>query len=111
MDINGIQRLADCTGNQSQRRGYDSGKYQSLAASTNFVPSKSLSFYGTTLGAWDQRNDHSGNQFQLGMNYRLPWDFSVNLSGTHNTAGFRTLLDTLQDEDDVTGIKIAIAHH
>ena len=80
-------------------------KYQSLAASTNFVPSKSLSFYGTTLGAWDQRNDHSGNQFQLGMNYRLPWDFSVNLSGTHNTAGFRTLLDTLQDEDDVTGIK------
>ncbi len=80
-------------------------KYQSLAASTNIVPSKSLSFYSMTLGAWDQRNNHSGTQFQLGMNYRLPWDISVNVSGTHNTAGFRTLLDTLQDEDKVTGVK------
>ncbi|EBY0812105.1 fimbrial protein [Salmonella enterica subsp. enterica serovar Lattenkamp] len=80
-------------------------KYQSLAASTNVVPTKDLSFYTTTLGAWDQRNDHTGNQFQIGANYRLPWNMAVNLSATHNTAGYRSLVDTLQDDNEASGVK------
>ncbi|MFL4211750.1 fimbrial biogenesis usher protein [Enterobacter mori] len=80
-------------------------KYQSVAANVNVIPFQDLSLYANTLSAWDQRNDHMGNQFQIGSNYRLPWNLSVSLSGTHNTSGFRTLVDTLRDEDETAGVK------
>ena len=80
-------------------------KYQSLAANLSVVPYQSLSLYANTLSAWDQRNAHTGNQLQIGSNYRLPWNMTVNLSGTHNTVGYRSLVDTLQDDDETSGVK------
>ncbi|MGY4730834.1 fimbrial biogenesis usher protein [Burkholderia pyrrocinia] len=72
-------------------------QYDALAGGWSALPFKNTTFTGTVQLAADQRNHQYGAQLSMSANTRLTHSSSLSASFTRRSAGYRDLLDTLQD--------------
>ncbi|MGB7801788.1 fimbrial biogenesis usher protein [Buttiauxella sp.] len=75
-------------------------QYNSLASGLDIAVSKDLTFGAKVLTSSDKRSGNKGQQLQMSANYRAPWSLTFGASATQNSRGFRTLSDSLRDEED-----------
>jgi outer membrane usher protein FimD/PapC len=75
-------------------------QYTSLAGGLDLEVMENLSLSAKTLASSDKRNNNKGQQIQFSANYSTPWSINFGVTATQNSQGFRTLSDSLQDEED-----------
>ncbi|MBI0278587.1 fimbrial biogenesis usher protein (plasmid) [Hafnia alvei] len=83
--------------------GYGSiiaNEYEAIGGSVNTSALSNLTLSSQIKGSNDSRHSNQGQSVVLSGNYTAPLGLGLSLSATHNTIGFRDLLDTLDDDDD-----------